>query len=379
MTTTTAAAKRTIPFLDLKTVHRELKAEVLAAIGSSLDAGMFVGGPQVEGFEAEFADYVGTRFAVGMGSGTDALRLAYLAVGIRPGDEVITVPNTFIATTEALTQAGAVLRFVDVDERTSNIAVEQIEAAIGPRTVGIVPVHLYGQPVDLDEVLAIARRHGLWVIEDAAQAQGSRYRGRRVGAQGVVGAFSFYPGKNLGGCGEAGAVTTNDEGLARRMRVLREHGQAEKYYHDSEGYNARLDAWQAAVLRIKLKHLDRWNHERRKAAQWYREALAEVPEVTLPHEPDWAEGNYHLFVVHVPERDRLRAFLTAGGIGTGLHYPLPLHLQRAYQHLGIPKGSFPVTERLAEGLLSLPMFPGLLRDDVDCIAAHIRHFYRGQG
>jgi dTDP-4-amino-4,6-dideoxygalactose transaminase len=379
MTTTAAAAQRTIPFLDLQTVHRELKAEVLAALGDSLDAGMFVGGPQVEGFEAEFAGYVGTRYAVGMGSGTDALRLAYLAVGVRPGDEVITVPNTFIATTEALTQAGAVLRFVDVEERTSNIAVEQIDAAIGPRTVGIVPVHLYGQPVDLDQVLAIARRHGLWVIEDAAQAQGSRYRGRRVGGQGIVGAFSFYPGKNLGACGEAGAVTTNDEGLARRIRVLREHGQAQKYYHDSEGYNARLDAWQAAVLRIKLRHLDRWNGQRRQAAQWYREALADIAEVTLPYEPEWAEGIYHVFVVHVPQRNRLREFLSAAGIGTGLHYPLPLHLQRAYQHLGISKASFPVTERLAERLLSLPMFPGLSRDDVDYVAEQIRRFYRGQG
>jgi len=366
---------RRVPFLDLQTAHRALADEILTALRGSLDAAAFVGGPEVAGFEKDFAAYLGAEHAVGVSSGTDALRLAYLALDVHPGDEVITVPNTFMATTEALTQAGAVVRFVDVDRRTSNMDVARLEAAVGPRSVGIVPVHLYGQPADLDAILAVGRRHGLWVIDDAAQAQGSRYKGRLVGTAGAATAFSFYPGKNLGACGEAGAVTTGDAKVAERVRVLREHGQASKYYHDVEGYNARLDAWQAAVLRIKLRRLDAWNRSRRRAAAWYREALADVDAVTLPDEPEWAEGNFHLYVIHCDHRDALRDHLTAAGIGTGLHYPLPLHRQRAYAHLGLREGAFPVSEDLARRLLSLPMYPDLTQDDVGYVAEAIREFF----
>ncbi len=369
--------RRDVPFLDLKTTHRELEDALLARIRESLLEAAFVGGPEVAGFEQEFSEYLGVGSAVGVGSGTDALRLLFVAMGVRPGDEVITVPNTFIATTEALTQAGASIRFVDVDRRTANMDPNQLDAAIGSRTVGVVPVHLYGQPADLDAISEIAKRRGLWMIEDAAQAQGSRYKGRRVGGDGVGAAFSFYPGKNLGACGEAGAVTTNDEAIAERVRMLREHGQRSKYYHDAEGYNARLDAWQAAVLRVKLPHLDAWNAGRRAAAGWYREALAGIDGVDAPFEPDWAEGNYHLYVIQAEDRDRLREYLATVGIGTGLHYPLPLHLQRAYEHMGIERGALPVAESLAERLLSLPMFPGLSEEDVGYVADHVRHFYEG--
>lgn len=369
-------ARRSVPFLDLATTHRALGDQILGAIAKSLDEGRFVGGPEVVGFEDEFASYVGAAHTVGVSSGTDALRLAYVAMGIERGDEVITVPNTFIATTEALTQAGATPRFVDVDPATSNIDVGQLEAMIGPRTVGIVPVHLYGQPADVDAILDVAARHGLWVIEDAAQAQGSRYKGRRVGADGVMATHSFYAGKNLGACGEAGAITTNDGRIADRLRSLREHGQTEKYYHDEEGYNARLDAWQAAVLRIKLPLLDSWNAKRRLVADRYRALLADLDEIRLPSEPSWAEGNYHLYVIHADRREQLRQHLAAAGIGSGLHYPLPLHLQAAYRYLGLPKGSFPITEALAERLLSLPMHPELSEDDVEYVAEQVRRFYR---
>lgn len=372
MVTTT----RRIPLLDLRTPHRELAADILAAVQASLDSAAFVNGPEVAAFEREFAAYVDAGYAVGLASGTDALCLAYAALGVSPGDEVITVPNTFIATTEALTPVGGVVKFVDVDPRTSNLDVAQLEAAITPRTVGIVPVHLYGQPADLDAIRAVAERHGLWIVEDAAQAQGSRYKGRRVGSACTVAAFSFYPGKNLGACGEAGAITTNDPKIADHVRALKEHGQRAKYYHDYEGYNARLDAWQAAVLRIKLRRLDEWNAQRRQAAAWYREALHDLADITLPFEPDWAEGNYHLFVIHADRRDALRSHLEDAGVGTGLHYPLPLHLQKAYTHIGLAKGAFPVAERLAERLLSLPMYPGLARDDVQYVADAIRRFYR---
>ena len=253
--------------------------------------------------------------------------------------------------------------------------VEQLEAAVGPRTIGIVLVHLYGQPADIDAVRDVAERRGLWVVEDAGQAQGRRYRGQRVGNGARLATFSFYPGKNLGACGEAGAVTSTDAGLVEQMRALMDHGQAEKYYHKFEGYNARLDAWQAAVLRIKLRHLDAWNASRRQVASWYREVLADIDEVALPYEPDWAEGNYHIFCIHADRRDELRAHLEQCGVSTGMHYPLPLHLQEAYARLGLKRGSFPVTERLADRLLSLPMFPDLSRDDVEHVGDQIRAFY----
>ncbi len=375
MATRSASGRRQVPFVDLRTPHRALRAEILDAIGAALDSAAFAGGPAVESFERDFATYIETPHAVGLGSGTDALRLAYLAMGIQPGDEVITVPNTFIATTEALSQARATIRFVDVDQQTSNLDVEQLSTAIGPRTVGIVPVHLYGQPADLDAISDVGGSHGLWIVEDAAQAQGSRYKGRRVGSHGDVAAFSFYPGKNLGACGEAGAITTKHAAVAERIKMLRDHGQRAKYYHEVEGYNARLDAWQAAVLRIKLHHLDEWNAARRRAAEYYRASLADLEMIRLPYEPEWAEGNYHLFVIHADRRDELRDHLTKAGIASGLHYPLPLHLQPAYAHLRLRRGTFPVSERLAQRLLSLPMYPDITQVDCEYVAERIREFY----
>jgi dTDP-4-amino-4,6-dideoxygalactose transaminase len=310
-------------------------------------------------------------------SGTDGLRFAYQAMGLRPGDEVITVAHTFIATTESITQAGGTVRFVDIDERTMTMDPAQLAAAIGPRTVGVVPVHLYGQPCDMDPVLDLATRRNLWIIEDAAQAHGASYRGRPVGSMGALAAWSFYPGKNLGSCGEGGAVTGSDAARLDVVRRLREHGQARKYYHDIEGYNGRLHAIQAGFLRVKLRHLAGWNDGRRRAAELYRQALADIPQVRVPVEADYSRHVYHLYVIQAERRDALQEHLARQGIGTGLHYPLPLHRQKAYSHLGLAEGSLPVTERVARNILSLPMFPELTEAQIDRVAQAIRAFYRG--
>src|SRR5438874_2313549 len=354
-----------VPFLDLKAQHAPLEEELTAAFRTIVRGAAFVGGPEVEAFEREFAAFCHVPGAVGVSSGTDALRFAYLAMGVKPGDEVITVPNSFIATTEALTQTGAAVRFVDVLPDTLLMDPTKLAAAITPRTVGIVPVHLYGTPADMDPIQAIARAHGLWVVEDAAQAQGAVYMGRRAGTMGAMAAFSFYPGKNLGACGEAGAVTSADAGRLEFVRKLREHGQAQKYYHDIEGYNGRLDALQAAFLRIKLRRLEQWNQARRTIAARYRELLSAISDVRVVAETPGSRPVYHLMVVRVPERDRVREFLQSRGIGTGLHYPLPLHQQVAYRHLHLPDGAFPVTEQAAGEILSLPMFPEMTADQAD--------------
>jgi dTDP-4-amino-4,6-dideoxygalactose transaminase len=366
-----------VPFLDLIAQHRPLEEELVAAFRRAVRSASFVGGPEVAGFEAEFAAYVGVPDAVGVNSGTDALRFACQALGVRPGDEVITVPNTFIATTEAITQAGGVIRFVDVDEATMTMDPSALAAAITPRTVGVMPVHLYGQPADLDPIMSLATRHHLWVVEDAAQAHGARYRGRAAGSIGDFAAFSFYPGKNLGACGEGGAVVARDAARLAAVRQLREHGQSEKYVHQTEGYNGRLHAIQAAFLRIKLPHLDDWIAARRTAAQRYREALEGVDEVRLPEEASYARHVYHLFVIRAERRDALRQHLTEDRIGTGLHYPLPLHLQEAYRPMGLRAGQFPVTERAAESLLSLPIYPEITAPQIERVANSIRRFYRG--
>ncbi|MEP7327315.1 MAG: DegT/DnrJ/EryC1/StrS family aminotransferase [Gemmatimonadota bacterium] len=368
----------TVPFLDLVTPHQQLEAELLEVLRRALSRAAFVGGSEVESFEREFAAFAGARGCAALNSGTDALRFAYQALGTKPGDEVVTVSHTFIATTESITQAGGVPRFVDVDDRTLTMDPVAVEAAITPRTVGIVPVHLYGQPCDMDPLLAIARKHGLWVVEDAAQAHGARYRNRPVGTLGAMAAWSFYPGKNLGSCGEGGAVTGEDEKTLGVVRQLREHGQSRKYYHDIEGYNGRMHAIQAGFLRVKLPHLSGWNEGRRRAAALYRQALADIPQVRLPVEADYSYHVYHLFVIRADRRDQLQAHLTARGIGTGLHYPLPLHQQAAYRHLGVAAGSLPVTERAVGEILSLPMFPGLTEDQVGTVAAAIREFYRNK-
>jgi dTDP-4-amino-4,6-dideoxygalactose transaminase len=371
----TAGDQSPIPFVDLQQTHRLLEKELVGAFRSAVRSSQFVGGTEVADFEEEFASYCEASWSVGVNSGTDALRFAYMALGVKPGDEVVTVAHTFMATTEAITQAGGRVRFVDVDPTTMTMDPDALGAALSARTVGIVPVHLYGQPADLDPIFTHARRHGCWVVEDAAQAHGARYHGRRVGALGSLGCFSFYPGKNLGSLGEGGAVTGNAADMVPIIRRLREHGQSAKYVHDTEGYNGRLHAIQAAFLRIKLRHLDEWNAARRRVAAWYREALGGIGDLRLPVEAAGREPVYHLFVVHTPVRDRLQAFLTSRLIGTGLHYPGPLHLQGAYQSLGYGEGSLPVTEDAAATCLSLPMFPELTSSQIGRVAEAIRAFY----
>ena len=346
-----------------------------------------------------FAKYCDAQHCVGVGSGTDALRFALIAAGVKPGDVVVTVPNTFIATTEAITQAGATPDFVDVDERTYNMDPEQLRRylqveccvdgttgrvfnrRLGRPVTAVVPVHLYGQPVDMDPILDLAERFGLLVVEDACQAHGAEYFSKRqnrwlkTGSMGRAAAFSFYPGKNLGACGEAGAVTTNDGDIARKIRMLRDHGQAKKYYHDMEGYNGRLDSIQAGILRVKLRHLAAWNERRRECASRYRDLLGAATEViSLPFEPSWSKAVFHLYVIQVQNREQLQKHLGDAGIGTGIHYPIPLHLQSAYKNLGHREGDFPVCEKAASQILSLPMFPGLTYAQQDRIAQQVLDF-----
>jgi dTDP-4-amino-4,6-dideoxygalactose transaminase len=345
-----------IPLVDLKAQYAAIRAEIDTAIQRVLDSTAFILGSEVEQFEAAFAAYCGAPHAVGVSSGSAALRLALLACGIGPGDEVITSPHTFIATAEAISHSGARPVFVDIDPQSYNLDVEQVAAAIGPRTKAVIAVHLYGLPVDLDALLALTRRHGVALIEDAAQAHGATYKGRRVGSFGAAACFSFYPGKNLGAYGDGGMVVSNDAALAARVRMLRDHGRRDKYLHETLGYGERLDALQAAVLRVKLGHLDVWNGQRRQGARRYRELLASSP-VVLPATPADATPVYHLFVVRVAERDRVLERLHAAGVGAGVHYPIPVHLQPAYAPLGHAAGSFPHAERAAREVLSLPLYP----------------------
>ncbi len=403
-----------IPFLDLKTPHRELEEELASVFRECIRNASFVGGSQVQGFEEEFARFCETRYCVAVNSGTDALRFALIAAGIGPGSEVITVPNTFIATTEAITQAGATPVFVDIDEKTYNIDPNKLEGYLKKRFDGsaapvrhgntakrlkaILPVHLYGQPADMDSILEIANRYGLIVIEDACQAHGALYhskkgdRWRKTGSMGSAAAFSFYPGKNLGACGEGGAVTTNDEAIAQKIRMLRDHGQAKKYYHEMEGYNGRLDSIQCGILRIKLKHLPEWNEKRRQNASLYTQHLSTAalqhrstsllvkpinpPLTTIitPYEPEWAKAVYHLYVIRIQKREELQKYLSENGINTGLHYPVPLHLQRAYANNGFKRGDFPVTEKVSSEILSLPMFPQLTEQQIEYVATRIKEF-----
>ncbi len=392
-----------IPFLDLVTPHIELEAELTSIFQEALRTAMFIGGPAVENFERDFAAFCDARFSVGVGSGTAALHYALVASGIRTGDSVITVPNSFIATTEAISQAGAVPEFVDIDERTYNLDAAKLRQFLedrcdaDPRTgkrvsrrtgrtvTAVVPVHLYGQMADMDSILEIAEAYQLIVVEDACQAHGAEYFSarqngwKRAGSVGKAAAFSFYPGKNLGACGEAGAVTTNDEGIARKVRMIRDHGQAKKYYHDMEGDNGRLDAIQAGILGAKLHHLARWNEQRRECAAFYGRVLAPLAEnVVLPVEPSWSRAVYHLYVVRHADRLGLQAHLSARSIGTAIHYPIPLHLQKAYHGLGYQEGDFPVTERVAPQILSLPMYPQLRPDQQRTIAEGITDFVEGK-
>jgi dTDP-4-amino-4,6-dideoxygalactose transaminase len=390
----TSNGKNSIPFLDLVTPHVEMEQELTAIFHKVLHTAGFIGGPMVEDFEKAFASFCGTSHSIAISSGTDALRFALMACGIQPSDVVVTVPHTFIATTEAISQAGALPEFVDIDERTYNMdpaklgeyleeqctrekSGKLISRRSGRPVTAIVPVHLYGQMVDMDAIQELADRYGLILIEDACQAHGAEYFSRKhdrwmkAGSMGMAAAFSFYPGKNLGACGEAGAVTTNDAGLAKKISMLRDHGQAQKYYHDIEGYNGRLDALQAGLLHAKLKRLPDWNAERRERATRYRQLLEKRESVVLPYEPEWSKAIYHLFVVRVADREQLKDHLGVAGIGTGIHYPIPLHLQKAYSSFRYKRGDFPVTEKIASEILSLPMFPGLTEDMQVRVAAQI--------
>jgi dTDP-4-amino-4,6-dideoxygalactose transaminase len=351
-----------VPFLDLRAAYRELQAEIDAAVRRVVSSGWYVLGPEVEGFENEFAAYCGARHCIGISNGLDALELALRGYGIGPGDEVIVPTNTFIATWLAVSRTGAVPVPVEPEQATHTIAAVRVEAAITPRTRAVIPVHLYGQPADMLPIMTLARRHGLKVIEDAAQAQGAGYRTRRAGSLGDAAAFSFYPGKNLGALGDAGALVTDDDALAARVRRLRNYGSAVKYHHEIQGFNARLDELQAAVLRVKLPRLDDWNDRRRTLAARYLEGLARVPSLGLPHVPEGVEPAWHLFVVRHPRRDDLQRHLAAAGVETLIHYPIPPHRSEAYADLGFGPGAFPVSERIAETVLSLPMGPHLTPD-----------------
>jgi len=393
------ADNRNIPFLDLVSLHAELEKDLVAVFQKALKTAGFIGGPMLDQFEREFASFCDAAHCVGVASGTDAVRFALMAAGVQPGDVVVTVPHTFIATTEAISQAGARPDFVDIDERTHGMDPEKlrqyferecdVDAKTGKLThrkskapvTAVVPVHIYGQSVDMDPILELAARYHLIVVEDACQAHGAEYfskaekRWRKAGSMGHAAAFSFYPGKNLGACGEAGAVTTNSEEIARQIRMLRDHGQSRKYYHEVEGYNGRLDAIQAGLLQVKLQHLAEWNRLRVVAAARYRELLDGTSEnLVLPHEPSWSRPVYHLYVIRTADRDKLQEHLTKAGIGTGIHYPVPVHLQNAYRSRGFKAGDFPVTEKVAAQILSLPMFPGLTPEQQKRVADEIAGF-----
>jgi dTDP-4-amino-4,6-dideoxygalactose transaminase len=361
-----------VPFLDLRAQHDPIRRELLAAVEAVIDQNAFAGGPFVQAFEEDFAAYCQTKHAIGVGNGTDALWLALLALGVGPGDEVITVPATFMATAEAISYCGATPVFVDVDERTATMDPALLERAITPRTKAIIPVHLYGQMADMDPIMEIANRRRIPVIEDACQAHGAEYKGRRAGSIGAAGCFSFYPGKNLGALGEGGAVVTNDAGLAKKIKVLREHGQEKRYVHSHIGWNARMDGIQGAMLRIKLRTLDQGNAARRSHAARYTELLREVSAVTLPLVASYGVPVFHLFVIRVSNRDGVLDALSRRGIGCGIHYPRPIHLQEAYRGLGLEEGAFPVSERLAKEVLSLPMFPELTTGQVETVVHELK-------
>jgi len=391
--------KQSIPFLDLASLHQELEGELVPVFQKALRTAAFIGGQMVEEFESEFARFCEAEHCIGVSSGTDAVRFALTAAGVQPGDIVLTVPLTFIATTEAISQAGARPDFVDVSPRTytmnpeklrqyfeTNCALDRETGRMVHRThrrpvTAVIPVHLYGQMADMDPILEIAGRYQLTVIEDACQAHGAEYfskkenRWRKAGSMGHAAAFSFYPGKNLGACGEAGAVTTNNEILAKVVRMLRDHGQVRKYYHEIEGYNGRLDAIQAGLLHAKLRHLAEWNQKRREAAGRYHELLGKLTaSLVLPFEPSWSRAVYHLYVVSTAERDELQKHLTESGIGTGIHYPIPVHLQKPYRSQGFSEGDYPESENAAAQVLSLPMYPGLSAAQQERVVEEIARF-----
>ena len=391
-----------IPFLDLVTPHVELEQELTAVFQKVIRTAGFIGGPMVENFEKEFATFCHTERAVAVNSGTDALRFALMAAGVKPGDVVVTVPHTFIATTEAISQAGALPEFVDIDEQTYNMDPEKLREYLetqctvsdegkliskrsNRQVTAIVPVHLYGQMADMDAILELAKQYQLLVVEDACQAHGAEYFSRkqnrwfRAGSMGCAGAFSFYPGKNLGACGEGGAIATNDSKLADTCKMIRDHGQAKKYYHDIEGYNGRLDSIQTGILSVKLKYLTGWNAKRReRAAEYNRLLVMSEAGVHTPYEPSWSRAVYHLYVVRTEDREGMMAHLGKASIGTGIHYPIPLHRQRAYEALGYKAGDFPVCEKIADEIVSLPMYPQLTAEQQARVVRELLHFAKNQ-
>jgi dTDP-4-amino-4,6-dideoxygalactose transaminase len=357
--------------LDLRVQYSRIREELLRAMQEVADSTTYVLGPKVAEFEQAFAAYVGARHCVGVNTGTSALHLALIGAGVGPGDEVLTVPMTFIATSWAVSYVGATPVFVDVDPETYTMDVAQVERRLTPRTRAILPVHLYGQTADLGPLLDLSRRHGIPLVEDAAQAHGAEYRGKRAGTFGLCGCFSFYPGKNLGALGEGGAVVTDDDAIAARLRALRDHGQARRYHHDELGFNYRMDALQGAVLGVKLKHLEGWTEARGFLADRYRQLLRGLP-LRLPQPGPGRRHAWHLFVALHPERDRLRRELEARGVQTGMHYPVPVHLQKAYRHLGHREGDFPVAERIGRECLTLPLFPGMTVRQHDAVVEALR-------
>src|SRR6266513_4965317 len=357
-----------VPFLDLKAHHAPFIEKFDLAIREVIESSAFAGGPFVEKFEEEFAAFCGSSYAIAVGNGTDALWLTLLALGIGEGDEVITVPNTFIATAEAITYCNAQPVFVDVDENTFTMNPTELKKILTSKTKAIIPVHLFGQPADMDPIVEFARTHGLFVIEDAAQAHGAEYKGQKAGTLGDAGCFSFYPGKNLGAFGEAGAVVTNNPELREKIQVLRDHGQTQKYYHTMVGWNCRMDGIQAAILSIKLRHLEEANLLRRERALQYNQGFEGIEGVATPFEADYARHVYHIYAIRVQERDKVRRFLGEKGVGCGVHYPIPIHLQEACRGLGYTEGAFPIAESLAKESLSLPMFPELTTEQVEYVA-----------
>lgn len=369
---------KTIALVDLRRQHECIKDRILQKIEELIDKSQFILGEEVQKFEDEFARFCGCKYAVGVNSGTDALVLSLKALDIKEGDEVITVPNTFVATVDAITRNGARPVFVDVDEKSFLLDTSKLEKVITSKTKAIIPVHLYGQPCNMDEILEIAEKYDLYVIEDACQAHGAEYKGKRVGSFGILSCFSFYPAKNLGALGDGGIITTNDESLGEKLKMLRNYGQKEKYYHEFVGFNSRLDELQAAILRIKLKHLEKWIYQRRKNAKIYGEELEKIEEITTPIELPERKHVYHLYVIRVPERkrDALKEFLISNKIYPGIHYPVPLHLTNAYRYLGYKEGSFPVTEKLSNEILSLPMFPELREEEIVYVCEKIMEFFK---
>ncbi|OGP74748.1 MAG: erythromycin biosynthesis sensory transduction protein eryC1 [Deltaproteobacteria bacterium RBG_16_50_11] len=377
-----------VPFLDLKAQYESIRPDIQVALHHVLERTAFAGGPFVAQFEEEFANFCGCQHAIGVGSGTEAIWFALLALGIGEGDEVITVPNTFIATAEAISFCGAKPVFVDIDEKTYTMDPNKLEdtlktrltsnaSHLKPRPKAVLPVHLFGQMADMDPILDIAKAYDLPVVEDACQAHGASYKGRRAGSLGDAGCFSFYPGKNLGAYGEGGAVTTNNGDLARKIQMLRDHGQPQKYYHNIIGWNGRMDGIQAAVLSVKLKYLEIWNEARRQKAHLY-DAFLKLDHVVIPEQADYGRHIYHIYAIRIQNRDGLMKALAESGIGCGIHYPIPIHLQDAYRFLGYERGSFPTAETYAEELLSLPIFPELPEDQLEYVANGIKQFVFGK-